>query len=129
MKNIKEKIAELEKKLALSYEEYKKLHPNTKKTKSDPMFQGHNKKMTLNDSVNLYSIKKWFSKGFDEGFGDGNKLHFMGEPKKNPLDGSLEFPVDLGGSSKVKALNALKKELGNYYEVSYNNQKIKIIKK
>jgi hypothetical protein len=37
--------------------------------------------------------------------------------------------VDLGGSSKVKALNALKKELGNNYEVSYNNQKIKIIKK
>jgi len=128
MKKIKEKIAELEKKLAISYEEYKKEHPKTKKTKSDPMFQGHNKKMTFNDDSNVYSLKKWFSKGFNEGFGDG-KFHFMGEPKKNPSDGSLEVAIDLGGSSKIRALNSLKKEVGNNYEVSYDNQKIKITKK
>ena len=37
-KALKQKIAELEKKLALDFNEYKKLHPKTKKTQSDPMF-------------------------------------------------------------------------------------------
>jgi hypothetical protein len=39
MKKIKDKIAELEKKISgISYKEYKKLHPKTKKTPSDSMF-------------------------------------------------------------------------------------------
>jgi len=44
MKKIKDKIAELESKLALDYNEYKKLHPKTKKTPSDPMFKDVGKK-------------------------------------------------------------------------------------
>ena len=42
-KELVKKIAELEKKIALSFDEYKKLHPKTRKTPSDPMFKTQDK--------------------------------------------------------------------------------------
>jgi hypothetical protein len=91
MKKIISKLNDIEhrlSKLAVSYEEYKKEHPNTKKTQSDPIFQTSSgkyiKNVSKNHKVHDSAMKSLGSKHNDllithDGKGSGTVHHSNGK--------------------------------------------------
>jgi hypothetical protein len=54
MKTVLAEIQALERKIAETYESYKKKHPNTKKTRNDPMFKDQDKLETVEEKTKRF---------------------------------------------------------------------------
>jgi len=100
-KEIIKKIAELEKKLALSYDEYRKLHPKTKKKPSDPMF-----KMKENKNSEEEAIQKYENQGLTRS--DAQAAAQADELKRKNKKKTEEKPNKKKFDTKDKQLKAIK---------------------